>query len=236
MKNRMIFLMVFIGIGISSVSAQLPELTKKEVRKGWILLFDGKSTKGWKSANGDPFPQIGWKIENGVIYSDPSKGRGGDIVTINEYSDFEFSLEFKLTKAANSGIKYFVYKNSSLGLEFQILDDENHPDALRGIDGNRTQGSLYDLMPSSKNKIDMPPGEWNHAKIISKGDQVEHWLNGKKILSFERGGEEFLKRVSESKFKDREGFAQIDKSPILLQDHSDVVYFRNIKIRELDGN
>ena len=128
MKKRVLFLLFFIGICINTTKAQLPELTKKEIRRGWVSLFDGKSTRGWKRANGEAFPETGWKIENGVIYCDPSKGRGGDIVTENEYSDFELSLEFKLTKGANSGIKYFVFKNSSLGLEFQILDDNNHPD------------------------------------------------------------------------------------------------------------
>ena len=236
MKKRNLVLLFFIGIGIAIVSAQIPELTREEIKDGWVLLFDGQSTRGWKSANGKPFPETGWKIENGVIYCDPSDGRGGDIVTGNEYSNFELSLEFKLTKGANSGIKYFVFKNSSLGLEFQILDDNNHPDALLGKNGNRVQGSLYDIMPPAKDKKDMPIGEWNHARIVSNGNMVEHWLNGKMILSFERGGEEFLKHIAESKFKDREGFAQIDKSPVLLQDHNDVVYFRNIKIREFHGN
>lgn len=233
MKKKILLLLLFIGTGIITISAQIPELTEKEISDGWVLLFDGQTTRGWKSANGNPFPETGWKIENGVIYCDPSEGRGGDIVTESEFSDFELSLEFKLTERANSGIKYFVFKNTSLGLEFQILDDDKHPDAVQGINGNRVQGSLYDIMPPVKNKKDMPVGEWNHAKIVSNGKQVEHWLNGKMILRFERGGEEFLKHIAESKFKDREGFAQIDKSPVLLQDHNDVVFFRNIKIREI---
>jgi hypothetical protein len=234
MKKGILFLMYLSLTVIFTVSAQLPELTSREIRNGWVLLFDGQSTQGWKSANGREFPETGWKIENGVISVDPSRGRGPDIITESEYSDFELSLEFMLEKGSNSGIKYFIFKNSSLGLEFQILDDNNHPDASQGINGNRTQGSLYDLMPPSKNKKDKPPGEWNHAKIISRGMKVEHWLNGKKILTFERGGEEFLIAVSRSKFRDVENFAlSADRTPVLLQFHDDVVYFRNIKIRDL---
>jgi hypothetical protein len=232
MKKKVLLMLLF-SLMVSTISAQLPGLSRKEIKDGWVLLFDGETSNGWKRANGDPFPENGWRIENGVISVDPSQGRSGDIVTQNEYSDFELSLEFKLEKGANSGIKYFVFKNSSLGLEFQILDDNNHPDASQGRNGNRVQGSLYDIMPPLSTKKDMPPGKWNHARIISRGKHVEHWLNGKKILSFERGGEEFVRMVSGSKFKDREDFGLIEKSPILLQDHGDVVYFRNIKIKEL---
>jgi hypothetical protein len=232
MKKFIAVLIVAVILG-SVASAQLPELSRREIRQGWVLLFDGQTSQGWKSANGNPFPKIGWKIENGVLSLDPSQGRGGDIITEQEFSDFEFSVEFKLEKATNSGIKYFVFKNTSLGLEFQILDDDHHPDARQGINGNRTQGALYDIMPPGRNKKNMPVGEWNHARIVAKGKNVEHWLNGKKILSFERGGEVFHRHIAESKFNERENFGMIEKSPILLQDHRDVVHFRNIKIREL---
>ncbi len=225
--------MIFAGFSVNIVSAQLPGLTQEEIDKGWVLLFDGKSSQGWKGARGNPFPETGWKIENGILICDPSDGRGGDIITEGEYSCFEFSVEFKLTKGANSGIKYFIFENSTVGLEFQILDDDHHPDAKRGVDGNRTQGGVYDLIAPAKNKKNMPVGEWNHARIVSQGKYVEHWLNGQKVLSFERDSEDFQRRVANSKFEDRDGFAQIDKSPILLQDHNDIVYFRNIKIREL---
>lgn len=215
------------------LSAQQPSLSSKEIKEGWKLLFDGKTTNGWKKANDDDFPTNGWKIENGIISVDPETGRGGDIVTDEEFSNFELYLEFKVTKGANSGIKYFVFKNTSLGCEFQILDDNNHPDAKMGKNGNRLQAGLYDLIPPSKDKKDKPIGMWNKAKIISKGSHVEHWINGKKVVEYERGGKKFKELVAESKYKNNAGFGEIEKSPILLQDHGDVVFFRNIKIKKL---
>jgi len=218
------------------LNAQLPQLSDKERKQGWILLFDGVTSNGWKKANGQPFPERGWKIENGVMSVDPAnKGRdgGGDVVTEMEFSNFELSLEFKITKGANSGIKYFILPRSSLGCEFQILDDANHPDAKEGKNGNRLQGSLYDLIPPSPKKKDKPVGEWNHARIISKGQNVEHWLNGKKIVSYKRGSDAFNALVAVSKYRTEKNFATPARASILLQDHGDVVSFRNIKIKVL---
>ena len=213
--------------------AQLPELTAQEKADGWKLLFDGKTSAGWKSYRADrPFPEKGWVIENGVL-SVVSEGKGGDIITEEAFSDFELSIDFKLTKGANSGIKYFILPGTNLGCEYQILDDENHPDAKEGKNGNRLQGSLYDVIPPAKDKKDNPVGEWNNARIISKGKHVEHWLNGKKIVAFERGSASFNAFKAESKFADNDNWATPVKSPILLQDHNDAVSFRNIKIREL---
>ena len=217
---------------ISSVQAQLPELSKKEKREGWQLLFDGKTTAGWKSANGQSFPESKWKIENGVLTVVPADKRM-DIITESEFSDFEFSVDFLISKGANSGIKYFILPGTTLGCEFQILDDAEHPDAKMGKDGNRLQGGLYDLITPASNKKDKPVGEWNHARIISKGAHVEHWLNGKKVVSYERGSKEFDALVAGSKYKSNKGFATPEKSSILLQDHGDIVSFRNIKIKKL---
>ncbi len=232
MKTKLILLIIlFCNVGV--IEAQLPQLNSKELKEGWTLLFNGKTLDGWKKSNGEPVPDKGWKIENGVLSVDPSSGRGGDIVTKEKFSNFEFSVEFKLTEGTNSGIKYFLFDNTSLGCEFQILDDANHPDAKMGKNGNRLQGGLYDLISPSKNKKDMPRGQWNNGRIISKGNHVEHWLNGKKVVEYERGGELFKQLVAESKYKKETGFGTIDQSPILLQDHGDIVYFRNIKIRKL---
>jgi hypothetical protein len=215
-------------------------LTDKEKKEGWKLLFDGKTMSGWRGAYMDSLPRKGWEVKDGMLIVRESGGGeaafGGDIVTIDQYSSFELSLEFKLTEGANSGIKYFVTEQqpktpgSAIGLEYQILDDAKHPDAKLGINGNRTLASLYDVMPAHDKKVN-PIGEWNHARIVVKGKHVEHWLNGVKVLQFERGGKEFLAHKAESKFKNRPDFGEAPRGHILLQDHGNQVFYRNIKIR-----
>ena len=227
------FISTILAICLLTVfaNAQIPKLSKKEKKQGWTLLFDGKTSAGWKKPSGRPFPEKGWVIENGVLSVDPA-GKGGDIITEEQFSDFELSIEFRVSKGANSGIKYFILPGGNYGCEFQILDDDNHPDAKLGNPGTRLQGGLYDVIPP-KDKKDKPIGEWNHARIISKGNHVEHWLNGKKIVEFERGSDAFKAMVAKSKFKDNEKWSTPVQTPILLQDHGDVVSFRNIKIRKL---
>lgn len=218
-----------------------------EVKKGWKLLWDGKTTKGWRGAKLDHFPKAGWEINNGelsVLSSGGAESRaGGDIVTVDKYSNFELKLDFKLTEAANSGIKYYVNTDlnkgagSSIGLEFQILDDAKHPDAMKGNHaGSRTVSSLYDLIQADPNKIVNPIGEWNYARIISNNNHVEHWLNGIKVLEFERKSKEYRKLVSESKYTPWKDFGEADSGHILLQDHGDLVTFRNIKIRVITND
>jgi hypothetical protein len=215
-------------------------LTPQEVNEGWKLLFDGKTMKGWRGAYMNALPTKGWEVRDGMLIVQESGGReaafGGDIVTFDEYSNFELKVDFKLTAGANSGIKYFVLEQqprtpgSAIGLEYQLLDDARHPDAKKGINGNRTLASLYDLIPAGNKRVN-PIGEWNQARILVNGKHVEHWLNGAMVLQYERGGKEFLARKAESKFKDRAGFGEAAKGHILLQDHGNQVFFRNIKIR-----
>jgi hypothetical protein len=218
-------------------------LTEQEKSGGWKLLFDGKTTAGWRGAHRSTFPDSGWMIANGELVVLPATGgeakNGGDIVTMDEYGDFDLQLEFQLTEGANSGIKYFVTEKekpngSAIGLEYQILDDERHPDAKLGNhDGSRTVASLYDLI-KAENKTVNPMGEWNAARIVSKGRYVEHWLNGVKVLAYERGSEDFRNLVAESKYKIWEIFGEAPQGHILLQDHGNRVAFRNIKIRILE--
>lgn len=224
-------------------------LCKEEIDKGWMLLFDGNSTQGWRGAYKESFPEHGWKVQDGVLTVLSSEGKesanGGDIVTDNMYSAFELELEFKYTKGANSGIKYFVTEKekqsgSAYGLEYQILDDRNHPDAklFTSFPGSRTLASLYDLIPAT-NKRDNGEGNWNKAKIIVRPDNhVEHWLNGFKVLEYERGSEDFLQLVSKSKYaapeyNTEQPFGCAKQGHILLQDHGDEVSFRSVKIRQL---
>jgi hypothetical protein len=224
-------------------------LTDAEKAAGWRLLWDGRSTEGWHSAKADVFPAKGWEIKDGILTVLASGGAesaaGGDIITREPFTEFELQLDFRITPGANSGIKYFVQPNldpitgsgakaatgSAIGLEFQILDDERHPDAKLGRDGNRTIGSLYDLMPAAKTKPVRPIGEWNTARIVVRGKHVEHWLNGAKVLEYERGSLAFRELVAQSKYKNIPGFGEWADGHILLQDHGNAVSFRNLKIR-----
>ena len=222
-------------------------LTKSEKRRGWRLLWDGKSTDGWRGAKLDGFPEKGWEIKDGILTVLSSGGaesrNGGDIVTTEAYSDFELSVDFKITEGANSGIKYFVDPGlnkgagSAIGLEFQVLDDKKHPDAKKGKNGNRTVGSLYDLIraentDSSRGKNFKGVGKWNNARIVVKGGHVEHWLNHIKVVEFDRFSQIFKALVEKSKYEKWEGFGRLPEGLILLQDHGDLVSYKSIKIRE----
>ena len=220
------------------------KLGNVEKTQGFKFLFDGQTTSGWRGAKLDHFPEYGWVVKDGILTVLESGGgestAGGDIVTVDKYSDFELHLDFKLTPDANSGIKYFVDpelnkgEGSSIGLEYQLLDDQRHPDALLGNhEGSRRLACLYDLMKTNIDKLPNPIGQWNHAAVISKGNHVEHWLNGRKVLEYERKTPEFRQLIRESKYKDWPGFGEWEQGHILLQDHGNRVSFRNIKIREL---
>jgi hypothetical protein len=220
------------------------QLIAEDKKSNWEMLWDGETTNGWRGAKLDHFPEKGWVIENGELTVLSTGGgeseAGGDIVTEKQYDNFELKLEFKITEGANSGIKYYVNtdlnkgEGSSIGLEFQILDDARHPDAKLGNhEGSRTLASLYDLIQADPNKYVKPIGEWNTAHIKSNNNHVEHWLNGMKVLEYERKSDAYRKLVSESKYVTWPQFGEADKGNILLQDHGDRVSFRNIKIKQL---
>ncbi|WP_437919003.1 3-keto-disaccharide hydrolase [Sphingobacterium sp. LRF_L2] len=220
------------------------DLSSAEKKAGYNLLFNGKNSDGWRSVKGDNFPSKGWVIKNGeisVLKSDGAEStNGGDIITKDEYAVFDLSFEFKLTPGANSGVKYFVTlkektAGSAIGLEFQVLDDERHPDAKLGRDGNRTLASLYDLITSNRDaRARRPIGEWNRGRVVVTADnQVTHYLNGVKMVSYVRGSKEFKDIVAISKYKGWENFGEAPTGHILLQDHGDNVSFRSIKIKKV---
>ena len=236
-------------VPMAVITPAINQLTDQEKAEGWALLFDGKTTKGWRGAHKDAFPDHGWMVKDGELIVQKSDGsestNGGDIVTEDEYSAFEFSVDFKITEGANSGIKYFVteqekQKGSAYGLEFQLLDDAKHPDAklYTTFPGSRTLGSLYDLKKSENIHFN-GVGEWNTAVVkVFPNNHVEHWLNGVKVLEYERGSKEFRDLVKGSKYADPSynaggAFGEAPKGHILLQDHGDEVAFRNIKVKEL---
>lgn len=226
-------------------------LTEREKAEGWKLLWDGKTTNGWRGAKLNDFPKEGWSIENGELVVADSGGaeseNGGDIVTLEKYGNFELEADFKITKGANSGIKYFVDtelnkgKGSSIGCEYQILDDKFHPDAQKGKNGNRTLASLYDLITANAHNFNpnettpkrVNKYEWNRARIVVNGDIVEHYLNGILVVKYKRGDQQWKDLVATSKYKDWPNFGEAEKGNILLQDHGDQVYYKNIKIKEL---
>ncbi len=232
---------------VPEISYLKNQLTESEMRTGWRLLWDGKTTNGWRGAKADTFPQKGWEMNDGILTVLSSGGaesrNGGDIVTLNAFSDFELSVDFKMTEGANSGIKYFVDselnkgEGSAIGLEFQILDDKKHPDAKKGKNGNRTVGSLYDLIRaenngSSRGKNFKGVNKWNNARIVVRNGHVEHWLNHVKVVEFDRFSQIFKALVEKSKYEKWKNFGRLPQGLILLQDHGDKVSFKSIKVRE----
>jgi hypothetical protein len=223
-------------------------LTQEEKRLGFRMLWDGKTTNGWRGAKMKTFPKKGWEIKDGILTVQASEGEesrnGGDIVTIESFRNFELSVDFLLSPGANSGVKYLVKTNlnkgegSSIGLEFQILDDEKHLDYKLGKNGNRSVGSLYDLIRAenkttgARGKNFKGVGRWNNARIIVNGGKVEHWLNHVKVVEFDRFSQTFEALVEKSKYEIWEHFGRWPEGVILLQDHGDKVSFKNIKVRE----
>jgi len=218
-------------------AATANQLTKAEEAAGWKLLFDGKTTQGWRTFKKQSFPAKGWVVEDGWLHCLGKGGNkgGGDIITDTEFGSFELTWDWKLAPAGNSGVKYFILetRNEALGHEYQMIDDEQAPDAVRG-DSKRLTAAFYDVLPPVHTKVN-PPGEINHSRIVVRGNHVQHWLNGAKVLDYECGSEKVKAAVAASKFKNVAGFGDKVRGHILLQDHNSQVWFQNVKLREVPG-
>ncbi len=225
-------------------------LTAAEREAGWALLFDGTSFEGWRGMGRDDIPAGHWLVEDGMIRKiasgdvptapDGQPMEGGDIMTLATYGDFEFVFEWRVSQAGNSGIKYNVSEalstahdppNAALGFEYQILDDEGHPDAQNGL--NRTAGALYDMIPPSPDKVVRPVGEWNEGRIIFDGTYGAHFLNGIKVVEYDLASARFDSLLDASKYRSIDDFATRRSGHIVLQDHTDDIWFRNLKLRSL---
>lgn len=219
---------------------EMNTLTQMEIDEGWELLFDGQSAEHWRGYNMDQIPVNGWVVENGILQFNPADNGNWtanlDIITKKTYEDFEFKIDWMIEEGGNSGIFYHVLEQERAiywsGPEYQILDNENHPDSDQGVNGNRKAGSLYDLIPADPQNT-KPFGEWNSVRIVSDGPMIQHWQNGEKVVEYERWTRDWFDMLHESKFNCYPEFGAIRSGHIGLQDHGDVVKFRNIKIRTL---
>jgi hypothetical protein len=237
---QLLYLMFFV---LASFATEQPAntLSADERKAGWQLLFDGKTTNGWRGAYMNTFPSTGWKVTDGELRGELTNGAesgdAGDIVTLAKYQDFELVFDWKLGEGGNSGVKYFIEerqpkpeKGSQMGYEYQLIDDANYIYNGKRLPQNLKTGSIYDVIPAEK--PDAPVAVWHTSRIVVNHNRIEHWLDDRRVLATDRTSEAFKKGVAESKFRDYPGFAQIPEGHILLQDHGHSVAFKNIKIRK----
>jgi len=231
MRLLPLLLAAAVSFGCASDNVSSPNsLTKAEQSSGWKLLFDGSSLNGWEIYKKGTLP-TGWKAADGVLGLE-EKG-AGDLATTAEYSDFELVYDWKISEAGNSGVMFRVTdqgkKPYDSGMEMQIIDNEKHPD---GKKQSHRAGAAYDLVNPPDN-IARPVGEWNRARLVAKGPHIEMWLNGVLTARLDLSSEEWSKQLAASKFSTWPYFAKSPRGRIVLQDHGDKVWFRNLKIRAL---
>lgn len=236
MVNRSI-LVLSLSLLASSIAAARGDtpnqLTDAEKRDGWELLFDGTTSGSWRGYQKPDANGLRWIVRDGCLALPPSDGtdtRGArDLISKKQYADFDLVWEWRIAEGGNSGVKYLVTEDrpAAIGHEYQVIDDARHPDA--GKRDSRRTGSFYDVLaaPAAKPR---PVGEFNQSRILVRGNHVEHWLNGARILEYELGSDALRKAIADSKFKDIEGFDRPKRGHILLQDHGDAICYRSMKI------
>jgi hypothetical protein len=212
-------------------AAELNQLTGEEKAAGWKLLFNGKDLSGWRQYGKQMPPGEGWQVQDGILKK-IAKKRGGDIIHTNKFDDFELYWEWRVEPKANNGIKYLVTeaRSNGPGHEYQMIDDAEGDDAKSA---KRRTASFYDVLPPAEPKPLKKAGEWNSSRVLIKGNHVEHWLNGAKVLEYELGSDELKAAIAQSKFKNARGFGEKIRGHIMLTDHGDEAWFRNIMAREL---
>lgn len=228
-RPRGFILFILCALFSSNISGAVPnQLTPEETAAGWRLLFDGKTTQGWRGFGKPGFPSQGWIVADGELRLQAGS-KAGDIITVDKFRDFDLTWEWKLPRGANNGLKYFILeeRGQPIGHEYQMIDD------VAGHDSGpkHSTASFYDVLPPAADKPLQPPGEWNLSRVLVQGQRVEHWLNGRKVLEYTLGSESVLAAVQASKFKSVPGFGTKVEGHILLTYHHDPVAYRNIKIR-----
>jgi hypothetical protein len=229
LPNRSCSVAFALALAIPSLGAAEPNrLSPEEKAAGWKLLFDGVSASQWRSFKKESFPRRGWVVEDGWLKCVP-RGRGGDLISLEKFDNFELHWEWRIPSGANNGVKYFITEERSrpIGHEYQMIDDNVYKNP------KGQTASFYDVLPKKPHKPIRLAPESNHSKIIVRGNLVEHWLNGEQVLTYELGSPELLAAVARSKFKDVAGFGLKLRGHILLTEHNDEAWFRNIKIKEL---
>lgn len=230
MRSFIFSVPILVSALFPSLHAAENELSATERVAGWHLLFDGKSLAGWRGYLDAPI--AGWEIRDGTLHT-LAKSKGVPLITTKTFSDFEFAWEWKLAPAANNGVKYFVTEErpSAPGHEYQMLDDERHPDGKIGP--HRQTAAFYDVLPPAADKPTKPIGDWNSSRIVVRGNRVEHWLNGRLVLAYELGSPAVKAALAKSKFAQEPHFGEKIAGHLMLTYHDDECWYRNLKLCEL---